>query len=178
MEQKAVLKKLEMIFWILGWVALAITIVGVLATVYRHLNPATISFDEQKITLPRSDDLSLVFSLKVLLQGFGEAFFAFLMSAVFRMTRERQPVNLDRAQRYLMCSCAGLTGAGLISLTSFIFGVQQWLSFDLALNSTAAIVLTLLSGIANGLMPFLYAFTIYILFQQFSRLITFESETA
>lgn len=179
MENQKVLKNLEKLFWVIGWIVLAITFFGVAATVYRYAYPPEVF--GQQIEFP-SDAFALFLQLKQLFSGFGEAFFAFLMSSVFTMTIHRQPVDLARAERFMICTCVGWIGAGLISMISwgrtlYMMAPGSNLILD---NEWLQIGLTVLTwlGSLESLMPFIYALTVYVLFKQFSKMITFEAETA
>lgn len=179
MENQKVLKKLETLFWVIGWVVMAITFFGVAATVYRYWYPPEIF--GQAIEFP-SDSFALVLQLKQLFSGFGDAFFAFLMSSVFTMTIHRQPVDLARAERFLLCTSVGWVGAGLISMISwartiYLMMPESSLILDNEWLQIGITVLTWL-GSLQSLMPFIYALTVYVLFKQFSKMITFEAETA
>lgn len=179
MKNQKVLKNLEKLFWVIGWVVLAITFIGVAATVYRHYSPPEVF--GQQVEFP-SDSFALFIYLKQLFSGFGEAFFAFLMSSVFTMTIHRQPVDLERAERFLLCTCVGWIGAGVISMISwgrtiYMMSPGSSLILDNEWWQVGVTVLTWL-GSLQSLMPFIYALTVYVLFQQFSRMIIFEAETA
>jgi hypothetical protein len=165
---------LQKIFWIIGWAALTLAVFGIAIEVYQYFSPhedPTLHINLSKY------DFNFLRSLKVLFSSIGQAFFAFLVSAVLGMIFHRAPVRTQQTERFLILTCIGFVGEGIIGVISWVqllyelfshtsfSGIIGWLSMG-----------TYLLNFVQSLSSFLYAATIYILYKHFSRMVTFESE--
>lgn len=185
MDQVNVLKKLEKLFWVIGWLLVASTLFGVGVYVYQYATLPTSGAGDFFHSLgQRRGEFQLFSALKTLLSGFGESFFAFLMSSIFTMAIHRRPVNQARAERFLKCTCLGWIGGSVIGIGLWIYSITYFfpqdygsvMGLEIDYTNLAMQALAWGSGVIV-ILPILYAITVYVLFRQFSHLITFESET-
>jgi len=162
--------RLQKFFWAIGWAMLALVLINIGCEVYRYFSYEPGFLGE---FFNKQPQFSLLTQLRVLCSGIANAFFAFLMSSVFAMIFQRTPPSAQ-AERFLILTCAGFVGEGLLTLYNWITGLSH-LQFG---NESWQImtVMAYVLSVFTPLMSFIFAMTIYVLYKHFTRLITFESE--
>jgi hypothetical protein len=163
---------LQKIFWIIGWSVLALAVASIAMEAYEHFKPAS----DGLIQWPKKDFYFLK-SARLLFSAIAQAFFAFLVSSVFDMIFHRAPVRSQQTESFLLLTCIGFCGEGLIGIigwaqSAFYILPQSDFSSGLGILSVA----TYLLSIFSSLISFVYAATIYILYRHFSKMVTFEAE--
>lgn len=170
MNQKYV-SCLQRVFFVIGIFLLLSYAMAMGAEVFRHFY-----FADKPEFLPLKGASFLPF-LQNLFRTLGQAFFAFLMSAVFSMAFHRAPVRSQRANRLMRVSCVGFVGESLLGVVNWLVSLgrlfelgswSDWLQWLMA----AAWSLNLFSS----LIGFVYAGSIYVLYRHFSEMVAFESE--
>lgn len=126
------------------------------------------------------ENLTPLPQFKILVSTLSEAFFAFLVAAIFAMIRTKSAANRGRSDRLMHLTCAGYALTGLIGLGSWL----HWMltsRFNFACADCGFGVEALqwgglgLMGLAT-LTPFIYAITVFVLYTQLTRLVNFEAE--
>jgi hypothetical protein len=108
--------------------------------------------------------------------GFGGAFLAFLIAAVLRMIEEEAPVGKENAQRLMVVCCFSYVADALVLLFSFILKLSEGMQIFSASGWRSWIPYA--STAVSPLLPVLYAASIFVLYTQFTKMATFESEVA
>lgn len=166
--------RLQIVFWVLGWATLALTLMKIGMSAFQHFQPAA----EFEI-IPRAPFIFLL-ELQKLFSGIGEAFFAFLVSAVFGMVYHRKPIGTQRNERFLLLACVGFLAESLLGALHMIRLGFQIIPDALNSNSgteyIASQIISYFLFFAPSILSSLYAITIFVLFRHFAQLVTFESE--
>lgn len=107
---------------------------------------------------------------------FGGIFLAFLISAVVRMIEMQVPVGKALASRLMIVCCLSYTAATFVRIYQVIneyMGYGNYAFFNFYYR-------TLLMHISRlpVFVPLLYAVSIFILYNHFIKMVTFESEVA
>ncbi len=158
------IRRLEIIFLILGWTSLIMTVLGLVMAMKSVIAPQSIF--EMNLTRHQT----FVFQLKTLLIGISESFFAFLMSSALSMIRMQKPLNNQKIDLFLKITCIGFIGEGLLG----IFAGIQLMSFYRL--EEYGVWLVELMRLTPALMSCLYGVTLFILYHHFFKLISFKSE--
>lgn len=163
---------LQKIFWIIGWSVLALAVANIAVEAYGYFMPVS----DGTVQWPKKD-FQFFKAARLLFSSLAQAFFAFLVSAVFDMIFHRAPVRSQQTERFLILTCIGFCGEGLFGIilwaqSAFYILPQYDFSSDLGILS----VTTYFLSIFSNLISFVYALTIYILFRHFSKMVTFEAE--
>jgi hypothetical protein len=169
------LKSLRVGILILGW----LLIISILGCVWRQISISHLANDNPMGLLgSMTAQFDIANSLGAFFSSFGNAFFAFLIAAVFRMIEKQAPVGIENARRLMIICCLSYVAGALTRFCSFTldlagvlpshsvgnFGLPYWFSYPSLLISV--------------IVPVLYAASIFILFMHFTKLMTFESEVA
>lgn len=162
---------LQRIFLLVGCFILASYLLAMGAEVYRHFYLAGHSdFTPIKET-------SFFLLMQGLFRALGQAFFAFLMSAVFGMVFHRTPVRSERAERLMKVTCFGFFGEGLLGIVNWCFSFGRVLEFGSWADWLQWLVAASWAlDLFPCLISFVYAGSIYVLFRHFSEMVAFESE--
>lgn len=163
---------LQRIFWILGWSVLVLAMVNIAAEAYYFFRPTS----NDLIQWPKHEFYFLK-QMRILFSSLGQAFFAFLVSSIFDMIFHRAPVRRQQTESFLIITCIGFVGEGLLGSISWAQSVLY--IFPTFAKSTGPDLLSALSYLLSlfpNLISFVYAITIYVLFRHFSQMVTFESE--
>jgi hypothetical protein len=166
------LKLLRIAALILGYVLMAGELAGIWGRygLYRHAQIQTGGF----VTAVAQFDMLAAFCS--FFSGFGSVLFAFLIASVFRMIEKEAPVGEENARRLMIVCCSCYTADALSRFCSFmlklsgdvwIFSHSGWKSW-IPYASTAV----------SPLVPVLFAASIFVLYSQFTKMVTFESEVA
>ena len=160
---------------VLGWLLIA----GVLANIWGHLEIYCQGQRDPTGFLRSVAQFDIVSALNSFFSGFGSAFFAFLIAAVFRMVEKRAPVGSEYAKRLMIICCLNYGADALVRFYSLILGLPsklplaegfEWL-YLLSYSSLAIKTITVL-------IPMLYAASIFVLYTHFTKMVMFESEIA
>jgi hypothetical protein len=169
------LKLLRIGVLVLGW----ILIVAVLGSVwsqfglyYRAQNNPAGFFGSMVAQFDFANSLGSFFS------GFGNAFFAFLIAAVFRMIEKQAPVGIGNARRLMIVCCLSYLACALTRFCSFLPGLAAAQSSHLVRNFGLSYWFSFSSTLIPVIVPILYAASIFVLYMHFTKLVTFESEVA
>ena len=107
----------------------------------------------------------------------GKVFFAFLMSSLFEIIRNKGPIHMKRSEKFLFMTCSGFSVAGLLGL---IIWIRELTRLALPSQSTSAdqmiYIASSIEWFIQSIWPLLFSVSIYILYRHFSRLVTFETE--
>lgn len=163
---------LQKIFWIIGWSILVLAAASIAMEAYDHFKPASGGLSQW----PKKEFYFLK-SARLLFSSIAQAFFAFLVSAVFDMAFKRAPVRAQQAVSFLLLTCIGFCGEGLLSVIAWaqsLFYILPQSDFSSGFGVLSAA--TYLLSIFSSLIPFVYAVTIYILYRHFSKMVSFEAE--
>ena len=159
---------LQKIFWVIGWLVMVFAFIRIFHQVYLFTNPELVGHVGSFRFL---DSMKLVFS------AIAQAFFAFLVSSVFDMLTHRGPKNLAQSEKYLLLTCLGFVGEGMLAISSWLSGWSFLFSGGISANLNTYLAV---AGQVLNLFPlltsFVYGASIYILFRTFSQMVTFESE--
>jgi hypothetical protein len=158
------IRRLEIIFLILGWTSLIMTVFGLVMAMKSVIAPQSV-FD-----LDLTKHQNFVFQIKTLLVGISKSFFAFLMSSALSMIRMQKPFNNQKIDLLLRITCIGFIGEGLLG----IFAGFQLMSFYKLEEYTVWLIELL--RLTPALMSCLYGVTLFILYHHFFKLISFKSE--
>jgi hypothetical protein len=164
------LKLLRIGAMILGW----LLFVGVSAGIWGHLSIYYQAQNDPNGFLGSVAQFNIVSALDSFFSGFGNALFAFLIAAVFRMIEKQAPIGNEHAKRLMIVCCLFYVADALVQFYSLILALTttlQWAKgFDwlLPYSSTAIPVL----------VPILYAASIFVLYTHFTKMVMFESEVA
>jgi len=156
---------------ILGWLLLAGVYAGVwghLAIYYRGQNDPTGLLRNIQTQFDLASALSSFFS------GFGNAFLAFLVAAVFRMIEEEGPVGRANSRALMIICCLSYLADAFVRFYSVVLNLPALRSvkgFGWLLPSYASTAVAVL-------IPVLYAASIFVLYTHFTKMVTFESEVA
>ncbi len=175
----SIIRPLEKVFRILGWATLVLAVLSLVTQGFNFFNPS------QYMPTPEFHFLK---QMEIFFSTIGLAFFAFLISAVFKMILHKAPVNMEQTERYLILTCIGFAGEGLFALsgwlqsTAYVFSrmIGDWGTIVsdpmLFALSDGTLLLGHLISLFTNFIPFVYAISVYVLFKHFSQLVTFESE--
>lgn len=170
--KQKLIPSLQKTFWIVGWFILALTVVNIAVQAFQYFNPIT----SELITLPKQH-FSFLHSMQLLFSGIAQAFFAFLVSAVFGMAFKTSPIQKQQTEAFLILTCLGFCAEGFIGLASWIKMIIDILPhFDYSSFFGALSLTGYLLSIFGNLISFVYAITIYILYKHFSKMVSFEEE--
>jgi hypothetical protein len=161
--EKRLEQNLKRLFWIVGWGLLLVIVFGLVATV-----KTLIASPDAELS---NHSFKLVSGLRMLFSGLAQAFFAFMMSSIFGMMFHGRPIHRERTDRFMILTCLGFVGEGVIGIISWV----QLLITQLP-HSDWLVETSYFFGGLSSLAPFLYAVSIYLLYRHYSKLITFESE--
>jgi hypothetical protein len=162
-----VIRCLEVIFWITGWSILVLTAASIGTEAYYHFRPVTESF------FPKHE-FHFLKQVRLLFSSVGQAFFAFLVSSIFKMIFHRAPARSQQTRAFLTLTCIGFAAEGLFGLITWIQIATYMLGQSNAWGPLS--VISYLLSLFPSLVSFIYAVTIYVLYEHFSKLVTFESE--
>lgn len=164
------LKLLRIGALILGWLLVA----GVLAGIWSQLVIYYQGQNNPMEFLRSVAQFDIVRALNSFFSGFGGAFFAFLIAAVFRMIEKQAPVGSENAKRLMIVCCLSYAADALVHFYSLILNVTTMLQlangFEWLYRSSSTAITVLIS--------FLYAASIFVLYTHFTKMVTFESEVA
>ena len=153
---------------VLGW----LLVVGIVANVWGHF----VVYRQAQMVPMAFPQFNIATALGSFFSNFGNAFFAFLIAAVFRMIERQAPVGHENARRLMIVCCLSYVADALVRSCAFAasfpgtlqsFGSFGW-RFWIPYASTAIPVL----------VPILFAASIFVLYTHFSKMVTFESEVA
>jgi hypothetical protein len=160
---------------VLGW----LLIIGILGSVwsqfgvyYRMQNNPTGFFESMAAQFDFANALGSFFL------SFGNAFFAFLIAAVFRMIEKQAPVGIKNASRLMIVCCLSYGAGALMRFCSFILGLAAVLPSHFVRNFDLSYWFSHSSTLIPVIVPILYAASIFVLYMHFTKLVTFESEVA
>jgi hypothetical protein len=164
------LKLLRIGALVLGWLLVA----GVLVGIWGHLAIYYQGQNDPTGFLRSVAQFDIVRALNSFFSGFGGAFFAFLIAAVFRMIEKQAPVGYENAKRLMIVCCLSYVADALVRFYSLILNLTTTLQLAngfewLYRNSSTAITL---------LIHILYAASIFVLYTHFTKMVMFESEVA
>lgn len=167
-----IIPALQKIFWIVGWSILALVVANITMEAYEHFKPAP----DGLIQWPKKEFYFLK-SARLLFSSIAQAFFAFLVSAVFDMAFKREPVRAQQTESFLLLTCIGFCGEGLIGIIEWVQSAFYIIpQYDFSSGLGILSIATYLLSIFSSLISFVYAMTIYILYRHFSKMVTFEAE--
>jgi hypothetical protein len=171
------LSGLRRFFWTAGWVYLAVTVLAIGGAIYQQVQTRFVSVPGLDVEWANSARLLMHF--QSFAGSLSEIFFAFLMSTVFGMLA-RETVSMERANRFLKITCCAFLLQSLLGMSSWVFtfkfkqlycgseGCDLGGMFFLLTSEAIALVMVL--------SPVLYAVTIYVLYNHFTRMVQFEAE--
>jgi hypothetical protein len=161
---------LQKIFQVVGWSVLVLAVVNIGMQIYHQAFPPTglVPFGKEPF--------ELLFQVRLLFTSLAQAFFAFLMSAVFDMVFRRRAVRAEQAEIFLKLTIVGFVGEGVINILSWVRMMWQIVVESPDREWMWAQGALYFLQIAPHLLNFVYAASIYILFRHFSALVEFESE--
>jgi hypothetical protein len=105
--------------------------------------------------------------------NFGHALLAFLIAAVIRMIVKQAPVGKETASRLMIVCCLSYTGTTGIYLYYQILATIKFGYYWHSLFMPAAYPVMF-----KTFLPVLFAATIFVLYNHFTKMVTFESEVA
>jgi magnesium-transporting ATPase (P-type) len=169
---------LQRIFWTLGWSVLVLAIASIVSeALYYFYPPSEVSLFGEKLNIGPEHHFSFLEQMRILFSSIGQAFFAFLVSAIFDMIFHRAPVGSQRTERFLVLTCVGFVGEGLLGLVLWgQVGIQIVPQFEMSTSLGLISVFNYLLSLFPNLISFVYAITIYVLYKHFSQMVAFESE--
>lgn len=163
---------LQRIFWIFGWSILTLTAVAIATQAYEYFRPVS----PIEIPWPK-EQFSFLMQVQTLFSSLAQAFFAFLVSSVFDMIFHRKPAKPKQTESFLLLTCLGFVGSGVVGLIWWIQSAFTLLpGFDTSSGLGLLSIFNYFLGLFPSLMAFVYAITVYVLFKHFSQLVAFESE--
>lgn len=166
-----IIGRLQKIFWVIGWSVLVLTGLIIGLEIYEFFRPVP----ESGFVWPKRE-FNLLVSIKLLFSSLAQAFFAFLVSAVFEMVFHRAPVRPQQAETFMRLTCLGFVGEGAVGVISWIIStVQSFSTFDVSTGPGILMTTTSLLSIFPSLILFVYAISIYVLFRHFSQMVSFEA---
>jgi hypothetical protein len=187
-----ILLKLQKIYSFIAWGLLVLTLVfiGLKANTFLSAPTETVDLGDLRAQIiPRyisHGEFYFVPESIVLFDSLGYIFFAFLISAVFKMLANKNELNLERAERFLYVTSASFLLKTIFSFIQFVGIVRMGtggnackkflecgVGFELLTLSSNALMFV------NQCVPsLLMALTTFILFKHFAKLISFEAEVA
>lgn len=182
MERKFLLK-LHKLFFLVGWVNL----VGALGAVGMALHDFILGPTSDKSVLRFYPQSNFVFleQTSSLFSYSGIMFFAFLIGSVFKMLAHKKPMDLERAHRFQKLCCGSyLLQSIFIILHCFdkipsIYSYNTCAKFECGAKLALLLNGSYLINVVNDTVPpLLFASSIYVLFNHFSKMISFEAEVA
>ncbi len=105
--------------------------------------------------------------------NFGHALLAFLIAAVFRMLLKQSPVGRETASRLMIVCCLSYTAVTSVYLYYQILATIKFGYYWHGLASPFFYPMTF-----KTFLPVLFAATIFVLYNHFTKMVTFESEVA
>ena len=156
---------------VLGWVLLGSVLMSVLSqlSIYLHAQDNPPGF------LPIAQ-FDIMKSLGAFFSGIGNAFLAFLIAAVFRMIEKQAPVGSENADRIMIVCCLTYLADALTGCCSSILKLSELLPVFKPL--VWGFWLQCMPMAIPVLVPVLYAASIFVLYTNFTKMVTFESEVA
>lgn len=169
--KKKLMQKLEVLFWYLGLLSLALVVFYFGYEIYNYTQETNI----RGYSYHQVDFIGLSFRLA---SGLGDVFFMLLVSSVFKMIINKEEVNFARSNRFLNLTCS-------LKLFSMVFGLISHINIHLAIygpstqNNLDLLSVNMLSSVTTFSkmgMELIYVITIYTLYKHFVGLVEFESE--
>jgi hypothetical protein len=161
------LKLLRIGALVLGW----LLVVGVLAGIWGRF---VIYYQYEDHFLGSVAQFSIVSAFDSFFSTLGNALFAFLIAAVFRMIEKQAPVGNENAKRLMIVCCLSFVADALVRFYSSILTLTtgpRWAGgFDWLLPYSSIAI--------PVLVPILYAASIFVLYTHFTKMVMFESEVA
>jgi hypothetical protein len=154
----------------LGWLLVA----GVLAGIWGRLVIYCRGKNDPTAFLRSVVQFDIVNALNSFFSGFGDAFFAFLIAAVFCMIEKQAPVGNENAKRLMIVCCLSYVADALVRFYSLILNLtltlQSAKGFEWLHQSSSTAI--------TALIPILYSASIFVLYTHFTKMVMFESEVA
>lgn len=161
---------LQKTFNVIGWSILALALVSLAKEAYEFFTPTS-----EMILIQQPRELQVLKSVGDIFSHLSEAYFAFLVSAVFGMVFHRAPVRSVQAERFLLLTCTSFFVEGIFNLIGWVqTGVYlTYLDFSwMGVLGFGAFIL----GVFPAVISFVFSISIYVLFRHFSQMVTFEAE--
>jgi hypothetical protein len=160
---------------ILGW----FLIIGILGGVWRQISISFLAKDNPAgVFGSMTAQFDIANCLGSFFASFGNAFFAFLIAAVFRMIEKQALVGIENARRLMIVCCLSYVAGALTRLCSFTLDLAGVLPSHSSRSFSLPYWFSYPSLLISVIVPVLYAASIFILFMHFTKLMTFESEVA
>ncbi len=166
------LKSLRIGASILGW----LIILGIASNIYGYVEIFRKGLSVSTVFPGMIGPFSLASALGSFFSSFGNAFFAFLIAAVFLMIERQVPVGNEHANRLMIVCCFSYLADAVARFCSFLTSLSK--DVPHLQSSDWRIWLPYASTAIPVLIPVLFAASIFVLFTRFASMVVFESEVA
>lgn len=161
---------LQKTFRVIGWSILALAVMSIAKETYEFFKPTS-----EMIQFQQPRELQFMKSVANIFSYLSQAYFAFLVSAVFDMVFHRAPIRTAQAERFLFLTCAGFFVEGVFNIIGWIQTAVYFNYIDFSWMGILGVGAFIL-GVFPVVISFVYAISIYVLFRHFSQMVTFEAE--
>ena len=152
-----ILRKLALTF---GWIGSVLFFLYGLASV---LSPSKLLVEYAMSYNNMGELITTIFTL------FGHTFLAFLIASVVRMIEKQVPIGKDVASRLMYACCLSYIAAALGETYQIILYFRTF-NYPMGFSIFPIII--------QLLIPLLYATSIFVFYNHFTKMVTFESEVA
>ncbi len=191
MERKLLLK-LQKIYFFIGWGLLALTLVviGVKAQAFLGApDDSLLSADLKAQFIPHyisHGQFYFVPESIMLFDSLGYIFFAFLISEILKILANKNELNLERAERFLLVTSGSFMLKTIFALIQFVEmmkvgtgGTACKKIFECGVGHELLVLSSNTLLFVNQCVPsLLMAITTFILFKHFVKMLSFEAEVA